>query len=123
MKNICTLLILLSIFTFGCKEKEELPDPYEAGWNDEKVCEILEDNSEYRILKCTFPSGVGHERHYHEPHFGYALKGSKFRIIDASGTHEYDLPSGYSFRNTERVEHEVLNIGDSTAVFLIFEPK
>lgn len=123
MKNILALSFFVFVFALACKEKEELPDPYQAGWKGEKVCEILEDNPQYRILKCTFLPGVGHESHYHKPHFGYTLKGSKFRIIDAKGTHEYDLPSGYSFSNSERIEHEVLNIGDSTAVFLIFEPK
>lgn len=122
MRN-SSLLLIISIFVFACQHKETLPDPYEAGWEGEKVCEILQDNSKYRVLKCTFPPGVGHERHYHKPHFGYTLKGSKFRIVDASGTHEYELPSGYSFSNSERIEHEAYNIGDSTAVFLIFEPK
>lgn len=122
MKNI-VVFAFLCITILSCKNKEILSDPYEAGWNGEKVCEILEDNSEYRILKCTFPPGVGHEKHYHEPHFGYTLKGSKFRIVDSEGTHEYDLPEGTYFSKTEGFSHEALNIGDSTAIFLIFEPK
>lgn len=122
MKNIL-VFAFLCITILSCKNKEILPDPYEAGWNGEKVCEILEDNSEYRILKCTFPPGVGHEKHYHQPHFGYTLKGSKFRIVDSEGTHEYDLPEGTYFSKAEGFSHEALNIGDSTAIFLIFEPK
>ena len=117
------VLILLTITFLSCKHNEQLPDPYQAGWNGEKVCEILEDNAEYRILKCTFPPGVGHEKHYHQPHFGYTLKGSKFRIIDDEGIHDYDLPDGTYFSKTEGFSHEALNIGDSTAIFLIFEPK
>jgi quercetin dioxygenase-like cupin family protein len=114
------LLIVFSIYS--CKNKS-LPDPYEAGWKGEKVCEVIEENSEYRILKCTFPPNVGHELHYHNPHFGYTLQGSTFRIKDDKGTNEYEVPTGFSFSNDEVIEHEVLNIGDSTAVFLIMESK
>lgn len=112
------VLVLVS-----CKEKNKLPDPYEAGWNGEKVCEILEENKEYRILKCTFPPKIGHELHYHKPHFGYTLQGSTFKITNDSGTNEYAVPTGFSFSNDKVIQHEVVNIGDSTAVFLIMEPK
>lgn len=108
---------------FSCKKQSNLPDPLEAGWNDKPVCEVLEDNSELRVLKCTFAPNVGHEKHYHKPHFGYTLAGSKFRITDTTGTREVNVPTGYSFSNTEEISHEVLNIGDSTAVFLIMEYK
>jgi len=107
----------------GCETKTTLPDPLEAGWEGQKVCEVLEESDHMRVLKCSFPPGVGHERHYHSRHFGYTLAGSTFKITDATGTREVDIPTGYGFSN-EKVEwHEVLNTGDSTAVFLIFEPK
>ena len=115
--------ILISFFLSCFEQKNSLPDPLEAGWNNEAVCEILQDNADVRALKCTFPPGVGHERHYHKAHFGYAIAGSKFRIKDTTGTREVTLKSGTSF-SSEGVEwHEVLNIGDSTAIFLIIEPK
>lgn len=76
-----------------------------------------------RILKCTFPPSVGHENHEHAPHFGYTLKGSRFRLIDETGTREVDVPTGYDWEKQEISVHEVQNIGDSTAVFLIIEPK
>ena len=101
----------------------DLPDPYEAGWQDEKVCEVLEDNDKLRVLKCTFPPGVGHEKHYHNPHFGYALVGGAFKIVGASGTREASFPTGYSWSKDEVTEHQVLNIGDSTSVYLIIEYK
>ncbi|MCK7591555.1 cupin domain-containing protein [Subsaxibacter sp. CAU 1640] len=102
---------------------ENLPDPFEAGWEGQQVSEIIEDNSQMRILKCTFPPGVGHEKHYHKPHTGYTLSGSTFRITDENGTREVNVPIGYTFSNDELSVHEVLNVGDSTAVFLIIEPK
>lgn len=124
MKNNPTIILIsIAALIFGCNNKPSLQDPLEAGWKDKTVCEVLVDNAKIRVLKCTFPPGVGHERHYHASHFGYTIAGSKFRIKDANGTKEVDVPTGSNFYN-ERVEwHEVLNIGDSTAVFLIMEPK
>ena len=107
----------------GCVNKSNLPDPLQAGWNNETVCELLEDNSKLRILKCTFPPGVGHERHYHKAHFGYTLSGSTFRIKDTNGVREVNVITGSDFYNKGITWHEVLNIGDSTGIFLIIEPK
>ena len=117
------ILIIIILFITSCKPKQALPDPLEAGWKNQPVCEVLEDNAKQRILKCTFPPGVGHEKHYHNPHFGYTLKGSKFRITDQNGTKEIIVPTGSTFSKDKITWHEVLNIGDSTAVFLIIEPK
>ena len=120
---ITSTLLLLAVNLVSCTTKNSLSDPLEVGWNNKPVCEVLEDNSKLRVLKCTFPPGVGHERHHHKTHFGYTLAGSKFRIKDTTGIKEVNVPTGSNFYN-ERIEwHEVLNIGDSTAVFLIIEPK
>lgn len=115
--------ILVLFLILSCAEKTKLPDPLQAGWKDQKVCEVLEDDATVRVLRCTFPPGVGHEMHEHAPHFGYTLKGSKFRITDEKGTRELDVPTGYNFFKKEGSTHEVQNIGDSLAVFLIIEPK
>lgn len=118
------LISLLIIFlAFSCQEKNKLKDPLEAGWKGEKVCTILEENDKVRVLKCVFPPNVGHEKHYHPAHFGYTLQGGKFRIKDTTGTREVNVPKDYHFYNEKIEWHQVLNIGDSTAVFLIIEPK
>lgn len=124
LKNSFTFFSLL-IFTFfiSCKPSSSLPDPLNAGWKGENVCELLEENKSQRILKCTFAPGVGHERHYHLPHFGYTLAGSTFRIKDTTGTRNVNVKTGSHFNSKGTEWHEVLNIGDSTAVFLIIEPK
>ena len=101
----------------------ELPDPLEAGWQGEPVCEKLHEDADQRVLRCTFPPAVGHERHFHNRHFGYAIAGGRVRITDASGTREVDLATGSSFASAGVAWHEVLNIGDSTIVYLIVEPK
>lgn len=116
------LVIFLCILT-SCKSKQDLLDPLQAGWEGEKVCELLEENKKLRVLKCTFAPGIGHERHFHAEHFGYTLSGSRFRITDTSGTREIQVPSGSEFYSNGTEWHEVLNIGDSTGVFLIIEPK
>ncbi len=123
-KNISLALVLcLSIVTLNCKNNKDLPDPLEAGWKGNAVCEVLEDNKELRVLKCTFEPGIGHEKHFHNPHFGYTLAGGKFRITDTTGTREVNVPTGSSFSKDEIISHEVLNIGETTAVFLIMEYK
>ena len=117
---------MLNSFLFivlSCENKITLPDPLEAGWKGQAVCEVLRDNDELRVLKCTFEPGVGHEKHYHNPHFGYTITGGKFKITDTTGTREIDVPTGYSFSNDKVTSHEVLNIGETTAVFLIMEYK
>lgn len=101
----------------------ELPDPLEAGWNGAPVCEKLHEDSDQRILRCTFAPSVGHERHFHNRHFGYAIAGGRVRITDSSGTRDVDVATGSSFESNGVAWHEVLNIGNSTIVYLIIEPK
>ena len=81
----------------GCGGQTGLPDPLEAGWNGAPVCEKLHEDSNHRILRCSFPPSVGHERHFHDPHFGYAIAGGRMRITDSDGTREVDLAAGSSF--------------------------
>lgn len=124
LNNSTLKLHLLGVLlVLSCKQTPQLPDPLKAGWKGQSVCEVLEDNSKMRVLKCSFPPNIGHEKHYHEPHFGYTLSGGTFRITDASGTREIDVPTGYSFSNDSISVHEVLNLGATTAEFLIVEYK
>ena len=124
MKSFFLLNYSLAILLlFSCKTTSSLPDPLSAGWNGEKVCEKIEENKMQRILKCTFKPGVGHERHHHLPHFGYTPAGSTFKIKDTSGVRVVNVKTGSYFNNESIEWHEVINIGDSTAVFLIIEPK
>jgi beta-alanine degradation protein BauB len=100
-----------------------LPDPLQAGWAGSPVCEKLHEDPHNRILRCTFPPAVGHERHFHAPHFGYVLAGGRAEIIDASGTHTVDLLEGTSSWSDGVEWHEARNVGDTTIVYLIVEPK
>ena len=97
------------------------PDPLAAGWKGAPVCEKLHEDMSQRVLRCTFVPGAGHERHYHAPNFGYAAAGGRMQITDASGTRVVDLPTGSSFASPGTQWHEVLNVGDTTVVYLIIE--
>ena len=124
MKNIGPGLLLACMAPFTADAGESaLPDPLEAGWQGAPVCEKLHEDTDHRILRCTFPPGVGHERHFHPRHFGYAIAGGRVRITDADGTREISLKTGSSFSSDGVAWHEIENIGDSTIVYLIVEPR
>ena len=116
--------ILLCLTTFiAFAETLSLPDPLKAGWKGKQVCEHLYEDTEKRILRCTFLPGVGHEHHYHVPHFGYALEGGQVRITDKNGIREIKLSTGSSYSNEGVSKHEILNIGKTTIRYLIVETK
>lgn len=100
-----------------------LPDPLEAGWRGKKICEKLIEDEQHRILRCVFPPGGGHERHNHAPHSGYVIKGGLMRIKDKRGVREVDIKTGSSWTSDGVDWHEVVNIGDTTASYLIIEIK
>lgn len=126
MKNYLDLIVAGVLLVSGNPVnalKLELPDPLQAGWKGEPVCEKLTEDNAKRILRCSFPPGVGHERHYHSAHFGYAISGGKVRIKDAKGERFVTLKSGSSFTSNGVEWHEILNVGDTTIVYLIIEDK
>ena len=120
IRTACSASLLILT---ACAGQPSLPDPLEAGWRGASVCENLHEDSEQRILRCSFPPGVGHERHFHPRHFGYALSGGRMRIADANGAREVSLATGSSFTSPGVAWHEVVNVGDTTVVYLIVEPK
>ena len=101
---------------------ETLPDPLAAGWRGQPVCMKLHETTEVRVLRCTFPPGVGHERHFHPRHFGYALAGGTMEVLDQNGTRRVDIVVG-SYFSSEGIDwHEVLNVGDTVVQYLMIEP-
>ena len=101
---------------------ETLPDPLVAGWRGHAVCVKLHETTEVRVLRCTFPPGVGHERHFHPRHFGYALAGGTMEILDKNGTRRVDITTG-SYFSSEGIDwHEGLNVGDTVVQYLMIEP-
>lgn len=121
--KLSSTLVAMLVLTGTCAAQSSLPDPLQAGWNGEPVCEKLHEDAENRILRCSFPPAVGHERHFHSPHYGYAISGGRVKITDVKGTREVDLNTGSSYVSDGVAWHEVLNIGDTTIVYLIIEQK
>ena len=123
-RGVSRVALILSLAVIGaCATRPRLPDPLDPGWNGVPVCEKLHEDSSHRVLRCSFPPLVGHERHFHNRHFGYAIAGGRMQITDSSGTREVDLATGSSFASDGVDWHEVVNIGDSTVMYLIIEPK
>lgn len=100
-----------------------LAGPLETGWRGVPVCELLREDERLRVLRCTFAPGVGHERHQHPRHFGYALSGGRMRITDSGGEREVDIAPGSSFSSDGIDWHEVLNTGTTSVQYLIVEPR
>lgn len=100
-----------------------LPSAFEAKWHGKTVCEPLFENAELRAARCTFPPGGGHERHTHPPHWGYIVEGGTMRITDAKGTTIRELKSGSNWWSDGIAWHEAVNIGTTTSVYIIVEPK
>ena len=100
-----------------------LPSALEAGWQGERTCELLHEAPSHRVLRCTFPPGVGHERHFHPAHFGYALSGGQMQLTDALGTRTTDLVTGSHYSSAGVASHEGLNVGETTVTYLIVEER
>ena len=120
--RLIALLVVPMMFT-ACTTTVALPDPLIAGWNGAPVCEKLHEDAHQRILRCTFAPGVGHQRHFHASNFGYAISGGRMQITDESGVREVDVSTGSNFMSAGIAWHEVLNIGETTVVYLIVEVK
>jgi quercetin dioxygenase-like cupin family protein len=100
-----------------------LPTAFDAKWHGKTVCEPLFENAALRAARCTFAPGGGHERHFHPPHWGYIVEGGTMRITDASGTKVRELKSGSNWWSDGIAWHEAVNIGTTTSVYIIVEPK
>ncbi|MEI6419652.1 MAG: cupin domain-containing protein [Sphingomonadales bacterium] len=116
-----TLLSILALLSAAAAPP--LPGPLEAGWQGHKPCELLYESADLRTLRCTFPPGTGHERHFHARHWGYVLAGGTMRITTAAGSADRELTTGHSWWSDGIAWHEAVNIGTSTSVYLIVEPK
>lgn len=101
-----------------------LPMALCAGWQGEKACELLSEDAQIRVLRCTFKPGEGHEPHYHPPHFGYILEGeSVMRTTTDAGSVDRPLKAGAHFGSETETRHTALNVGAQTMRYLIVEEK
>ncbi|MBL8547885.1 MAG: cupin domain-containing protein [Hyphomonadaceae bacterium] len=118
------LLLALGACASASAQLAPLPMALCAGWRNEPVCELLQEDAQIRVLRCTFAPGVGHETHYHPPHFGYVLEGdSVMRITTAGGVVDRPVSAGSAFANDSEIQHAALNVGNETTRYLIVEKK
>jgi quercetin dioxygenase-like cupin family protein len=122
MSNVTRLaasVIVLASFNVFSAERDALS----AGWNGEKRCENLHEDDQIRVLRCTFPPTIGHERHAHPASFLYVLNGGNGQVTDASGTRDFEVTTD-QYRANKPVEwHEAVNTGETTMRYLIIEKK
>ena len=116
--------VVLTFLSGGAGQStQQLPDAINAGWKGEKVCEPLFENEHMRAARCSFAPGAGHERHYHPPHWGYIVGGTTMRITDSKGTTDRVMAAGSNWWSDGIAWHEAVNIGTTTGVYVIVEPK
>lgn len=119
------IALMLAACASASAQIAPLPMALCAGWEGERTCELLSEDAHVRILRCTFPPGVGHELHYHPPHFGYVLEGESVMRIRTPDGAVVDRPvrAGGSFSNDRESVHEPVNVGEQTTTYLIVEKK
>lgn len=117
------ILILFLIMPFTVIAQDQLPDTIEAGWQGKPVCEVLYEDEQIRTGTCTYPPGIGQERHTHGPYFTYVVSGGTLRVTSPRGTFESTSITGNSGKSNGVEWHELLNIGDTTIQFFFIETK
>jgi len=123
MKSACMVSVLLVQTLAQADLAEGLPHGFDAGWKGERTCAVLYETETVRVGQCSFPPGTGHEKHYHNPHFGYVLEGSTMQVRDQSGEREVVAETGSTWSTSTVTVHEAINSGDTTARYLIVEPR
>lgn len=117
---VCAVTISVTAFA----APPDLPKAFDAGWKGEKVCELLYQTESVRVGRCVFPPGVGHEKHYHNPHYGYVLEGGTMELTSDGGEIRImDTVAGNGWTSEEITVHSIMNIGDSTSSYMIVEPR
>ena len=120
MKKILLALLMLPITAMA---QENLPDTIEAGWKGEAVCVVLFEDDKIRTGTCTYPPGVGQDRHTHGPYFTYVVSGGTLVVTSPRGTFQSTSITGNSGKSNGVDWHELVNVGETTIIFLFVEQK
>ena len=116
---IISILLLLIISCSGSKEKLLLPEEVSPD-----VYKVLLDNEDVKVLEVTFEPGQSDNMHDHYPVTFYLLQGGKAQVTLPDGTvNEGEFPTGFTGHNTEKIRHQVKNIGENTIKILLVERK
>jgi quercetin dioxygenase-like cupin family protein len=112
-------LLLLIVSCSGSKEKPLLPEEVSPD-----VYRVLLDNDDVKVLEVTFEPGQSDNMHDHYPVTFHLLQGGKAQVTLPDGTvNEREIPTGFTGHNTEKVRHQVKNIGENTIKILLVERK
>ncbi len=112
-------LLLLIVSCSGSKEKPLLPEEVSPD-----VYRVLLDNDDVKVLEVTFEPGQSDNMHDHYPVTFYLLQGGKAQVTLPDGTvNEREIPTGFTGHNTEKVRHQVKNIGENTIKIILVEHK
>ncbi len=99
------------------------PDALSGEWHGKKLCEKLFEDTQTRILRCTFPPGSMAARHSHPGAFTYVLSGGKAQFQDQKGTRQVEVRTD-TYANSPPIPwHVVSNVGDTTLRALVVERK
>ena len=116
---IISTLLLLIVSCSGSKEKLLLPEEVSPD-----VYKVLLDNEDVKVLEVTFEPGQSDNMHDHYPVTFYLLQGGKAQVTLPDGTvNEREIPTGFTGHNTEKVRHQVKNIGENTIKIILVEHK
>jgi len=122
--SLGSFLAALPVTALLAADLPDLPEAFDAGWQGQKPCELLYETESVRVGRCVFPPGVGHEMHFHYPHFGYVAEGGTVRMKDDKGTVEVrNTVTGSTWSTSEITIHEALNVGETTTSYIIVDPK
>lgn len=116
-------IALILLFPIAAAAQEQLLDTIEAGWQGKPVCEVLYEDEKIRTGTCTYPPGVGQDKHTHGPYFTYVVAGGTLKVTSPRGTFESTSVTDNSGYSNGVEWHELLNIGQTTIKFLFIETK
>jgi quercetin dioxygenase-like cupin family protein len=102
---------------------ESVPDALFVEWHGKKPCEMLSEDAQVRIARCTLPPGAVHVCHSHPAYSFYVLSGGHGQVQDENGARKIELVTGAFVDATATPWHEFANIGETTLEFLIVEKK
>ena len=120
--SVCCAVVGLLVSTSAAMS-EDVPDALSVEWQGQHPCEKLYEDTQIRVLRCTFPPGAVHVRHSHPGNLVYVISGGKVKVQDEEGTRERQPKTGGFSDGPPTPWHEVANIGDTTLSYLVIEKK
>ena len=88
------------------------------------IYKVLLDNDDVKVLEVTFEPGQSDIMHDHNPVTFYLVEGGKAQVTLPDGTvNEREISTGFTGHNTDKVRHQVKNIGENTIKIILVDHK